>query len=232
MEDRMSRMSPIWAAFAAVTIVIVGCERTDKPAPEQPAVGSGGAGANLKDDDDFVRDVASTNMAQIELSRMALQKAANPDIKAFAQRVIDDHGAAAEKLKSVIAGNQSGWPAQLDEKHRKTAGELAEKQGADFEHEYAEAMVEGQQDLAAKLESRLDVQSVAEWKTAAGGRARSQAMPDPNTTMRDIPLRPSKSDNATTTKINQWAADTYPVTQKHLDTARALETATKKRDSR
>ena len=28
-------------------------------------------------------------------------------------------------------------------------------------------------------------------------------------------------------KINQWAADTYPVAQKHLDTARTLENATK-----
>jgi hypothetical protein len=29
-------------------------------------------------------------------------------------------------------------------------------------------------------------------------------------------------------KINQWAAETYPTTQKHLDSARALETAIKK----
>ena len=38
-----------------------------------------------------------------------------------------------------------------------------------------------------------------------------------------------KSDNEITIKINQWAADTYPVAQKHLDTARTLESATKKR---
>jgi len=28
-------------------------------------------------------------------------------------------------------------------------------------------------------------------------------------------------------KINQWAADTYPVVQKQLDTARTLKTAMK-----
>ena len=32
-------------------------------------------------------------------------------------------------------------------------------------------------------------------------------------------------------KINQWAADTYPVAQKHLDTARTFETATNKRST-
>jgi hypothetical protein len=29
-------------------------------------------------------------------------------------------------------------------------------------------------------------------------------------------------------KINQWAADTYPVAQKHLDTARTIESVLKK----
>ena len=31
-----------------------------------------------------------------------------------------------------------------------------------------------------------------------------------------------------TMKINHWAADTHPVAQTHLDTARTLENATKK----
>jgi hypothetical protein len=92
-------------------------------------------------------------------------------------------------------------------------------------------MVDGHQDLAAKLESRLDVQSLAEWKTAAAGRAHSKALPDPAATMRDVQVRPNKSDNPVTMKINQWAADTYPVAQKHLDTATTLETAAKKRST-
>ena len=125
-------------------------------------------------DADFVRDVALKNMAEVELSRMALDKATNLDIKSFAQRMIDDHGAAGHNLKSVVSGQPIEWPAQLDDKHRKTADELAKKQGADFDRDYVKAMVEGHQDLAAKLESRLDVQSLADWKTAAAGRTAQQ----------------------------------------------------------
>jgi len=44
-----------------------------------------------------------------------------------------------------------------------------------------------------------------------------------------VEVRPDKSNNEITMKINQWAADTYPVAQKHLDTARTLENPTKKR---
>ena len=232
----MRRTGVSWVAVAAITIVISGCsktERTKPPSSEQPAgqpgaVGTGGAGANVKSDDDFVRDVALKNMAEIELSRMALDKAANPAIKAFAQAIIDDHGEAGNKLKSVVSGQSIEWPAQLDDKHRKIGDDLPKKHGADFDRDYVKAMIESHQDLAAKLESRLDVQSLSDWKTAAAGRTQSNKLPEPNTSMRDVQVRPARSDREITMKINQWAADTYPVAQKHLDTARTLENATKK----
>jgi predicted outer membrane protein len=162
---------------------------------------------------------------------MALGKTANPDIKSFAQKMIDDHSAAGNKLKSVVSGQSIDWPAQLDGKHRETADELAKKQGVDFDRDYLKAMAEGHQDLTAKLESRLEVQSLADWKTAAAGRTQTKALPEPTVAMRDVEVRPDKSDNQVTMKINQWAADMYPVAQKHLDTARTLENRIKKRSS-
>jgi putative membrane protein len=226
-------------ATITMLVVISGCSKTEGTKPrssEQPAghsgaVGTGGAGANLNSDDDFVRDVAVKNMAEVELSRIALEKATDPNIRAFAQMMIDEHGAAGEKLKSVVVGQSIEWPAQLDDKHRKTADDLKKKQGGIFDRAYMEAMVEGHQDIAAKLESRLDVQSLADWKTAAAGRTNSKALPEPQSAIRDVQVRPTKSDNAVTMKINQWAADMYPITQKHLDTARALENATKERST-
>jgi putative membrane protein len=218
---------------AALAIIISGCSNpngTKPPSSEQPGVGTGGAGANLSDDE-FVRDVALKNMAEVELSRMALAKAANQDIKSFAQRMIDEHGAAALTLKSVVSGQPIEWPVQLDDKHRETADDLAKKEGTEFDRDYVQALVEGHQNLAAKLESRLDVQSLADWKTAAAGRADSKALPEPTMAMRDVQVRPNTSDDAVTMKINQWAADAYPVEQKHLDTARTLQTATDERSN-
>jgi putative membrane protein len=178
----------------------------------------------VKGDGEFVRDIAIMNMAEIELSRMAMQKATSGDVKSFAQRLIEDHDAAGNKLKSVVPDH---WPAQLDDKHRELAEKLAKNQGAKFDAEYLEAMIEGHQDLAARLESRLDVQSLADWKTAAAGRAESGALPDPKVTLSDVHPRPNASDDELTKTINQWAAETYPTVQKHLDTARMLDRATK-----
>jgi hypothetical protein len=41
--------------------------------------------------------------------------------------------------------------------------------------------------------------------------------------MWDVQVRPDKSENEITMKIDQWAGDTYPVAQKHLDTPRTLD---------
>jgi len=220
----MKRVGLVSVAVAAV--LIGGCSKRETPKPEPAAVGTGGAGADVRSDDDFVRDVAAKNMAEIELSRMAISKVSDANIKIFAQQVVADHGAAADKLKGVVAGHLA-WPDHLDDRQREIAAELSRKEGAEFEREYLKAMVEGHQDLAAKLESRLDVESLAAWKTAAAGRTQNQALPDPNAAMRDVAVRPLKGGNETTTKINQWAAETYPAAQKHLDNARALMNAKK-----
>lgn len=231
----MGRVGVMWVV--ATIIVSGGCsnsEGTKAPAAEQQgrragAVGGGGAGASLKSDGEFVHDVAIKNMTVVELSRLAVDKAAGRDIKAFAKEAIDAHDAAGTTLKSIGLEDPTEWPAQLDDEHRESVHELAGKHGGDFDREYLKAMIESYQDLTAKLESRLDVQSLADWKTAAAGRTQSKALPEPTTALHDVGIRPSQSSNETTMKINQWAADTYPVAQKHLDTVRTLENATKER---
>ena len=226
----MKRTGLLWVVIAGV-LVSGACSKTEDAKPEPAAVGTGGAGADVKSDGEFVRDVASKNMAEIELSRMALDKSTSRVVKAFAQMMIDDHDTAVNKLKSVVSGQAIEWPSQLDNKHREAAEDLAKKQGPEFDGDYLKAMVESHQDLAAKLESRLDVQSLAEWKTAAAGRTQRNALPDPKAAMADVQVRPNKGGSEITMKINQWAAETYPVAQKHLDNARALENAMKKRST-
>ena len=229
------RRTRLFQVVIGAAIVVAGCSRGEgnRSSTDQPkaTVGAGGAGANLASDDDFVPDLAMKTVAAIELSRMALDKTVSPEVKSFAQLIIGGHSVAGDKLKSLVSGSPIAWPTQLDDEHRKTADELARKQGADFDRDYLTSMVAVQEDLASKLESRLDVQSLADWKTAAAARTQSGAMPSPTPGMADVEVRAIKSDTEITTKINQWAAETYPVVQKLLDTARTLKTATEKRSA-
>jgi putative membrane protein len=229
----MRRLRLLPVAFAVVTAVGGGCTKTpnEERAGRGVAVGTGGAAADVRGDAEFVQDVAAMNLAEIELSRMALGRVSHPDIKSFAQRIIEEHDAAGSKLKTVASGHSIRWPDQLAGEHRERADELASAQGADFDRGYIEAMIEHHQNLTARLESRLDVESIARWKAAAAGRTRSQALPEPDLEMPDVQLRPNESGDELTMNINRWAAETYPIAQKHLDMARMLENASKRRST-
>ena len=234
----MTRPGSSLLAIAIVLVIVGGCSKGDRakraskqPLPRPAAVGAGGAAGDVKSDSEFVHEIALMNLSEIELSRRALEKSPSADIKAFAQQIINDHETAGNQLKEIASAHQIDWPAQLDDKHKGTVDDLAKEQGLDFDRDYVKAMVEGHQNLAALLESRLDVQSLTEWKTAAAGRTESKALPDPKSEMTDVKVRPNNGGDEFTTKINQWAADTYPIVQKHLDTARTLKKETKKRST-
>ena len=221
----MRRMGVMAVALAAV--MAVGCNKSDRSAANGSAVGTAGRAENGvgAGDKDFVRDVAVMNMAEIELSRTALQKSAGPDVKQFAQMMVDDHNSAGEKLTAVATQHQLEVPTQIDEKHRDKGDKIAAKQGLEFDKDYADAMVDGHQDFVDKLESRIDKDTLSKFK------ADSTATGNETAKVEAKAVTAEKSDNPNTLAINQWAAETYPVAYAHLQAAKALRDGVKKRST-
>ena len=80
------------------------------------------------------------NMFEIESSKLALDRSTAEPVKDFAQRMVDDHSAAAIKFKeAVVEAKLAMPPDKLDAKHRAIVDELAGKQGSDFDQAYIEA---------------------------------------------------------------------------------------------
>ena len=52
-------------------------------------------------DQQFVMDVAHVGMAEVELGKLATEKASNEQVKKFGQRMADDHGKAGDELKAL-----------------------------------------------------------------------------------------------------------------------------------
>lgn len=243
----MRRMGVMAVALAAV--IAVGCNSSDnKAANDSTAVGTAGRdNANISAGDrDFVRDVATMNMAEIELSRAALQRGAGADVKKFAQMMVNDHPAAGDKLKAFASQHQIEVPAQLDDKHRDLREKLMAKQGLDFDKDYADAMVDGHQDFVDKLESRIDKDTLSKWKAGRDGvrddvttrnpAAKSPenhggANPDKDAKVEATAVTAERSDNPVTMGLNQWAAETYPVAFAHLEAAKALRDGVRKRST-
>ena len=218
-----------------LTLVLVaalagGCRGKDHdqapPAGSAP-VGTSGAAADVRGADrDFVHDAAITGMAEIEMGRMALDRSRDADVKKFAQMMIDDHTKAANNLKSVAASHRIDVPAQVDDDHRDKAEALGKKNGTEFDKDYADAMVDGHQAFVDKLESRIDKDTLAEWKSknvdpASGKKMEGKA--------EAISVVPEKSDNPVTLSLNEWAAATYPTAFAHLQAAKDLQKGVKRR---
>jgi putative membrane protein len=225
----MRRMLVLPVALAAA--LGVACDRgngrevTSNPAPG--AVGTSGsvdANAATSGDKDFVRDVGIANTAEIELGRLAQDRASSRQVKEFAQMMIDDHTKARDALNAVASKHHVPTTALLDDKHRELKDKLSGLKGAEFDREYMQAMVDGHEDVLDTLESRVDKDKLADWKTQ---------MKDALTTKKEpasaVTITPEHSDNAATMDINQWAADTYPVVARHLDKANTINDTLKKR---
>jgi putative membrane protein len=220
-----------YLAMVFMTAATIACNRDDRTladsSRDSAAVGTSGRADKVNQaDQDFIRDAAIANMAEVELGKIAAERAANAEVKKFGRMMIDDHSKALDKLTTMAAQHSILVTKVLDNDHRELRDKLAKMNGADFDREYMDAMVDGHDKFVNKLESRVDKVNLAEWKermanTLAKLKGEERAEP--------IVLIPEKSDNPITMSINQWAADTYPVAAGHLASAKTLDASVKKR---
>ena len=143
------------------------------------------------------------------------------EVKKFGQMMIDDHTASADALKALGSELKIDVPGELDGKHIDQRNKLSKQSGADFDREYADAMIDAHKDLIEQLEPRIDKTGLDEWKAAMKGKTTAATG--------GVPILPDKSDNKTTMRINQFAASIYPTVHAHLEAAKALESSLEKR---
>ena len=158
---RMGMLSVTFAAILAVACSNDGRETDLNKPNEGAAVGTAGESAKLETDvnmseKNFAEDVMMSGMAEIELGRLATEKATNPDVKKFAQMMVEDHTSAGGEFKALAAQHQLQSPAQLDDKHRDVREDLVKLSGAEFDREYMKVMVDGHENMVDKLEPRTN----------------------------------------------------------------------------
>jgi putative membrane protein len=122
---------------------------------------------DAEDNADFMVKAASGGMLEVELGRMALQKASSPKVKQFAQQMIDDHTKANEELKALAAKKNITLPTTPGDEAQEHINDLAKYSGAEFDKEYLELMhKDHQEDLdlfkeAAEEAEDADVKAFA-----------------------------------------------------------------------
>jgi putative membrane protein len=92
-------------------------------------------------DEQFANEAAKGGMAEVKLGQLAEERASSPDVKAFGQKMVAEHGKAGEQLKEAAAKAKIALPSELDPKDQATYDRLAKLSGAEFDRAYVQDMV-------------------------------------------------------------------------------------------
>lgn len=136
-------------------------------------------------DRDFLENAAQAGHLEVEASKLALEKSGNPDVKSFAQKMIDDHGKAGQQLAGLARskGYEAPTEPSLMQKARLKALGLRDE---GFDKAYVEEIAVAAHEDAVKLFEMA-----------------SNDVKDPD--------------------VKQFAMETLPVLQQHLQLGKTLE---------
>ncbi len=90
----------------------------------------------------FIQEAAHGGLAEVELGKLAGEKASSADVKQFAQRIVQDHGRANDELKTLAQNKDITLPNDLDATHKATKDRLEKLSGAAFDRAYMQEMVQ------------------------------------------------------------------------------------------
>jgi putative membrane protein len=92
-------------------------------------------------DKKFLAMAAQSDQNEIALSKVAEEKATNPDVKAFAQKMVTEHMQLTESMKPYAQSWGLTPPTGPDAAHQKELDKLNGLSGAAFDKEYMSEMV-------------------------------------------------------------------------------------------
>ncbi len=116
-------------------------------------------GTQVEDASDFMVDAAMINRTEIQLGRIAQEKATIPRVKNFAFEIIRSHKKANKKLKMLARKNEVVLPQSLDPKHKADSIKLKDKKGRSLDQIFITEMVKGHKaaiDRFQKAENKVD----------------------------------------------------------------------------
>ena len=109
-----------------------------------------------KADEKFVKDAASGGLMEVELGKIAVDKASNQGVKDYGRRMQEDHGKANDELKTLAANKGIVLAKSMDGKHKKIIDRLSKLSGDKFDREYIRTMVNDHNEVLASFQREAD----------------------------------------------------------------------------
>lgn len=134
---------------------------------ENTAPDNANAAVVSEEDSKFAVQVASGGMMEVQLGKLAQQKAASQKVKDFGAMMVRDHTKANDELKALAIKKNIVLPPAPGEEHMGHINDLTEKSGKEFDKDYMDLMVKDHENDIAKFEKCSKDASDADLKSFA-----------------------------------------------------------------
>ena len=114
-------------------------------------------------DKTFIEKATKSGREEVDISRIALERTSNADVKSFAKMLVAEHGAANETL-AVIATNKA---VSLPAKDLESSEKWLKKSGKNFDEDYLEKMISAHKDAVQLFEEQANEGQDTETKAFA-----------------------------------------------------------------
>jgi len=104
----------------------------------------------------FLRQAAIINMAEIQMSQMAIEKSSNPFVSEYAKEMIHEHQGSLDELMIIAANKSVELPGAMPDDVKKLCMHLQNLTGDRFDAAYQNAQVSGHADASRTFKSEIE----------------------------------------------------------------------------
>ena len=116
---------------------------------------------------EFVSKAATGGTAEVELGRVATQRAVRPSVRSFAERMVADHGRANAELAALARRKGLEVPTALEPSQQAMRDRLSGLSGPDFDRAYMSEIVRDHTEDIALFERAAEISSDPDLKAWA-----------------------------------------------------------------
>jgi putative membrane protein len=112
-----------------------------------------GASQISPQDQQFLQQLAKGGQAEVQQGKLAQTRARSPEVRAFAERMVSDHGQANQRV-TALARSKNVAPVMPSQAEDPTLARLRAAQAAEFDLQYMQAQVDNHQRTVQLLQQQ------------------------------------------------------------------------------
>jgi putative membrane protein len=117
--------------------------------------------------DKHAHQIAQSDLAEVQAGKLGVSKASSPEVKKFAQSMVDDHGKHLSELRSMAKTKGMQLPSAPAKKHQEAMKKLESASGAEFDKLFMRQMVKDHEDALKLVQDAAKNAKDAELKADA-----------------------------------------------------------------